>query len=243
MKYTPALVSVALAAGMVSQAQADTATFVTSSPYTQFSDSPFYSISNGNPNFYLEDFEDGGLNTRGANVDVGRVASPGGADSVDGDDGTLDGNGNAGHSWYSGNSATSVSFSFLSDSLGWLPTHVGIVWTDVGFAGPNSPFGFDSVAVRAFDANGISLGGVLFDDLGDGDFRGASAEDRFFGAIFAGGISRLTISSLTGSTDWEVDHLQYGIAAVPVPGAVWMLAPALAGLLGLRRKRGDRLDG
>jgi len=46
-----------------------------------------------------------------------------------------------------------------------------------------------------------------------------------------------TITSLDGSTDWEVDHLQYGLAPVPVPGAAWMLAPALAGLLGLRRKR------
>lgn len=238
MKYTPALVGAVLAAGMVSQAQADTATFITSSPYTQFSDSPFYLIGNGNPDFYLEDFEDGDLNTLGANVNVGFVASPGGAtDSVDGDDGTLDGNGNAGHSWYSGGSATSISFSFLSDSLGWLPTHVGIVWTDVGLAGPKSPFGFDSVTVRAFDANGISLGGVLFDDLGDGDISGASAEDRFFGAIFADGISRITISSLTGSPDWEVDHLQYGIQAVPLPGAAWMLAPVLAGLLGVRRKR------
>ena len=47
----------------------------------------------------------------------------------------------------------------------------------------------------------------------------------------------MTITSVGGAPDWEVDHLQYGIQAVPVPGAAWMLAPALVGLMGLRRKR------
>jgi hypothetical protein len=236
MKTTTALATALLATGMVSQAQAATATFITSSPYGQFSDSPFSSIASGNPNFFLEDFEDGALNTPGVSAVGGTVVGPGASvDSVDGDDGSLDGNGNAGHSWYS-NGASSLSFSFNAGTLGQLPTHVGIVWTDIG-SNPGGFFGFGSFVVRAFDSLGVSLGGVLFDNLGDGLISGGSAEDRFFGAIFDGGISRLTITSLDGSTDWEVDHLQYGIAPVPVPGAVWMLAPALAGLMGLRRKR------
>ena len=236
MKSTTALATALLATGMVSQAEAATATFVTSAPYAQFADSPFASIANGNPNFFLEDFEDGALNTPGVSAVSGIAVGPGSSvDSVDGDDGNLDGNGNAGHSWYS-NGATSLSFSFNAGALGQLPTHVGIVWTDIGFNAGGS-FGVGSFAVRAFDSLGASLGGVLFDDLGDGSVGGGSAEDRFFGAIFDGGISRITITSLDGSTDWEVDHLQYGVAPVPVPGAAWMLAPALAGLLGLRRKR------
>ena len=84
--------------------------------------------------------------------------------------------------------------------------------------------------------NGASLGGILFDNLGDGNVFGGTAEDRFFGAIFAAGISRISITSLNGAPDWEIDHLQYGIQAVPVPGAAWMLAPALVGLMGLHRK-------
>ena len=236
MKTTTALATVQLATGMVSQAQAATATFITASPYAQFSDSPFASIASGNPNFFLETFEDGELNTPGVSGFTGIVVGPGPTiDSVDGDDGNLNGNGNQGHSWYS-NGATSLSFLFNAGTLGQLPTHVGIVWTDIG-SNAGGSFGIGSFAVRAFDSAGASLGGVLFDDLGDGLVNGASAEDRFFGAIFDGGISRLTITSLDGSTDWEVDHLQYGIAPVPVPGAVWMLAPALAGLVGLRRKR------
>lgn len=237
MKSTTALATALLATGMVSHAEAATATFITSAPYAQFADSPFASIANGNPNFFLENFEDGALNTPGVSASSGAVIGGFGlVDSVDGDDGNLDGNGNAGRSWYS-NGASSLSFSFNAGGLGQLPTHVGIVWTDIGFNGPGAAFGIGSFAVRAFDGNGVSLGGVLFDDLGDGSVSGGSAEDRFFGAIFDGGISRITITSLDGSTDWEVDHLQYGLAPVPVPGAAWMLAPALAGLLGLRRKR------
>ena len=227
----------ALATGLASQAHAAVATFVTNSPYAQFSDSPFFGIGNGNPNFYLENFEDGLLNTPGVSAQGGfAVGVSPSIDSVDGDDGVFDGNGNAGHSWYSGGVVTSISFSFNAGDLGQLPTHAGIVWTNVGLT-PNPPQGVDSIVLRAFDTNGVSLGGILFDNLGDGNVFGGSAEDRFFGAIFAGGISKITITSLGGSGDWEVDHLQYGIQAVPVPGAAWLLAPALFGLAGLRRKR------
>lgn len=237
MKPTTALATVLLATGMVAQTHAATATFVTSAPYAQFSDSPFASLAAGNPNFFLEDFEDGALNTPGASASGGFVVFGGPPiDSVDGDDGVVDGSGSTGHSWYTGGALTSISFSFSAATLGYLPTHVGIVWTDVGLM-PFPPQGVDSIAVRAFDANGASLGGILFDDLGDGQVTGGSAEDRFFGAIFDGGISRISITSLNGSGDWEVDHLQYGLAPVPVPGAAWMLAPALAGLVSLRRKR------
>lgn len=239
MKIQATLATALLATGMVGQAEAATATFVTASPYAQFSDSPFASLAPGNPNFFLETFEDGALNTPGASASGGFVVAGAGGlvDSVDGDDGVVDGSGTNGKSWYSTGALTTISFSFSAATLGFLPTHVGIVWTDVGVVPGNVPQGIDSVAVRAFDANGASLGGILFDNLGDGQVNGGSAEDRFFGAIFAGGISRISITSLNGSGDWEVDHLQYGLAPVPVPGAVWMLAPALAGLAGLRRKR------
>lgn len=238
MQRRTALAIAVLAAGMVGQAYAAAATFITSDPYAQFSDSPFAAIATGNPNFYLETFEDGALNTPGVSASAGFVASPSVfTDSVDADDGVLDGTGNSGHSWYSGGAASSMSFAFDGGALGQLPTHVGIVWTDVGNV-PALPLGFDSITFRAFDQNDVLLGEIALNDLGDGVASGGgSAEDRFLAAIFDGGIARISITSLNGSGDWEVDHLQYGIAAVPVPSGGWLLAPALAGLLGLRRKR------
>lgn len=235
MQGRTVLATTMLIVGMVSQADA---ALITSAPYAQFSDSPFAAIATGNSNFHLETFEDGALNTPDVSASAGFVASPSVfTDSVDADDGVLDGAGNNGHSWYSGGASTSVSFSFDAGTLGRLPTHVGIVWTDVGNV-PGLPIGFDNIAFRAFDKDGALLGEIPFNNLGDGVATGGgSAEDRFFGAIFDAGIARISITSLNGSGDWEVDHLQYGIAAVPVPNAVWMLAPALAGLMGLRRRR------
>ncbi|MGE0859680.1 MAG: hypothetical protein AB7I01_08020, partial [Gammaproteobacteria bacterium] len=209
-----------LSAGFVIQAEAATATFIISSPYLEFADSPFAALAAGNPNFHLETFEDGALDTLGASATAGVVIGPDPqADSVDGDDGSIDGSGAGGHSWYLGG-VSSVTFSFDAGVLGALPTHVGVVWTDVGTTPSGFPTGMDDVLIRVFDGQGNSLGFAGADGLGDIFTFGGTSEDRFLGAIFEGGISKLQIVSLSGSTDWEVDHLQYGTAApVPVPGA------------------------
>ena len=182
-------------------------------PYLRAVDSPFL-VANGGiftleePDFFLEDFEDGVLNTTGVTSSAGTVVGPSGfRDSVDGDDGVIDGSGTAGYAFYSGGTGQSLTFTFDEVALGGLPTHAGIVWTDVGAAAPTS--GFDQVSLEAFDAIGASLGVIGPEPVGDGQLNGETAEDRFFGLEYADGISAITISSL-GSTDWEVDHLQYG---------------------------------
>lgn len=237
MNRTLVVAATLLASGVSLQAHAATATFIVSSPYASFADSPFAGIAAANPLFFLEDFEDGALNTPGVSATATLVTSAGGTtiDSVDGDDGALDGNGNGGRSLYS-NGATSITFTFDANALGVLPTHVGIVWTDVGETLLPMPFGKDDVLVRAFDANGNSLGFAGADALGDGSVLGGTAEDVFFGAIFSGGISKLTIVSLGGTGDWEVDHLQYGVQPIPVPGAALLFGTALAGLARVRRR-------
>lgn len=202
------------------------------SAYLQFSDSPFAGVSFSA--FSLEDFEDGALNTPGATASAGTTLGPSPlTDSVDADDGVGDGSGTGGTSFFSVN-ATEISFDL--GGLGTLPTHAGLVWTDVGEV-TSGTFGIGEVVFSAYDGTGTLIG-TLTETLGDGSDAGATAEDRFFGISDPNGIGRISLS-MTNSFDWELDHLQYGVApaAVPEPGALALLGAGFGGLVLLRRGR------
>jgi hypothetical protein len=205
-------------------------------PYLSFNDSPFKAI----PGVQLETFEDHLLNIPGVSADAGGVASVvfGSSihDSVDGDDGVIDGSGLNGDSFFSSNGAGGINFSFDRNVIGSFPTSAGLVWTD----------GAGEVTFQAFGPTGNLLGtigpvsnpGVFPDDRIDG----TTAEDRFFGVTDPGGISKIFISNSSGGI--EVDHVQYAAAgtvtAVPLPAAVGPAAGLLAALgagLGLRRRQ------
>ena len=180
-------------------ALAEMESFQGPSPYLSFADSSFNAT--GFSYFYLEDFEDGAFNTPGATPSAGWVvaSAAGGADSVD----------PGGHSYYSGGTQTNLTITFNAAALGGkLPTHTGIVWTDVGAVSSGS-FGFGDVRFTARDANGVSLGTNIGVHLGNGSTAPFAGEDRFFGVVNAGGISSISIT-MPNSADWEVDHLQYG---------------------------------
>lgn len=190
------------------------------SPYLSAADSPFSSVAG----LVIETFEDGSLNTPGVTASPGWfVSSPSQfSDSVDADDGAIDGSGASGFAFFSAGTQSSVTFTFDAAALGGhLPTHAGLVFTDVGnvFAGSS---GFGTVTFRAYDAADVEIGTGAVAVLGNGSALSSTAEDRFFGVTHAAGVKRITMS-MDNSVDWEVDHLQYAVA-VPEPSTYAMLA-------------------
>jgi PEP-CTERM motif len=187
--------------------------------------SPFSSLT-FTSYFHLETFEDGLLNTPGVSASVGSVLAPGSTtDSVDADDGNIDGSGILGNSLAFSSSGGTISFTFNGTTLGGLPTHAGIVWTD----------GAGAITFDAFDGSGTLIGSVGGTHA-DGNFLGGTAEDRFYGIIAPGGIGRISIRNATSGI--EVDHLQYGRTITPEPSTLALLAVNGIALFGVvRRKR------
>lgn len=229
-------IGIAIATASIAVSQPANAQLLGPSPYLSSADSPFAGLSiTPGGYFFLEDFEDHLVNTPGitSNGTVATVAGFSGSiiDSVDADDGAINGtNGNGavfGDSLFSG--AGNITVTFNAGTLGAFPTHAGFVWTD----------GAGSITFEAFDALGVSLGTVIGNHA-DGDFGGGTAEDRFYGVTNAGGISSITISNPAGI---EVDHVQYGtLQAVTVPeaGTLPLLGSAFAlctGAFVVRRRK------
>ena len=166
-------------------------------PYLQVGDTPggfFDDECDDSPHF--EDFEDGVLDPF-LSIDNGEVLGPGAlTDSVDGDDGTIDGLGDEGSSWYSGDDNTSVTITFANPV-----TAAGLVFTDGDFATTNVRF-----AALASDGNLLTEIGA--GDLTDQSYYGTTEEDRFFGVTSSQGIASLHISIDAGA-GIEVDHIQW----------------------------------
>ena len=194
-------------------------------PYVSSGDSPF-ELFGPDSDFFLEDFEDGLLNTPGLIGFGGEVRFPSNfTDSVDADDGSIDGFGLDGHSYWAffGEDGPIARFEFEPKVLGELPRSVGLVWTDGNI--------FATTFFEAFGPDGESLG-TLELVLGDNKHQGGTVEDRFLGLTFEGGISAIEISATEGRI--ELDHIQYG-DIVPTPGVLALLG--LSGLLSARSRR------
>ena len=199
-------------------------------PYVSSGDSPF-DLFGPDSDFFLEDFEDGLLNTPGLLGFFGEIRFPSNfTDSVDADDGIIDGFGLDGHNYWAffgkDGAGPLARFEFDPEVLGGLPRSVGLVWTDGNI--------FATTFFEAFGPKGESLGFLEF-VLGDNKHQGATAEDRFLGVTFQGGISAIEISATEGRI--ELDHVQYG-NIVPAPGVLALLG--LSGLLSGRSRRRRR---
>lgn len=231
--FAPFVAATLAFGGLASEARAAATYLFQNTPYLSFADSPFFGGSFGA--FHLENFEDHLLNTPGV------IGGPGGVtsvvfgssihDSVDADDGVIDGSGLLGDSYFSQAGASGVTFTFNAAVLGSLPTSAGIVWTDAGIGA--------SVTLKAFGPGGTLLFSETRSGFADNSNNGETAEDRFFGVVDAAGISAIFISNSLGGI--EVDHLQYGLAAaVPEPQTWGLMLAGLAtgGWLARRRRRG-----
>lgn len=223
------LVPCALALACAAAAPAHAATpafFFTDTPYLSAADVPAGFYAGGAPAF-LEDFEDGSLGGQLVGSGGGIIvagAFDGLRDSVDGDDGTLDGTcgpqgSRACGSWFD-SAGQAVTYTYTGAEL---PTAFGVVWTD----------GSSGVTLTAFDGNGVEIGAITRSGFVDTSFGSTTAEDRFFGVTYAGGIGAIRITTI-GAV--ELDHVQYGtMAPVPEPPA-WALLAA-GGLLAAARLR------
>lgn len=215
---------------------ATTIFYTPSAAYLQSSDSPF--AANAFTWFYLNDFEANTLaSSPGAIANAGDTAINSGfsgpiIDSVDADDGHVDGQCVNCNSWFSGGGA--VTWTFDATTLGALPTSVGLVWTDGG----------GTVTFNAYGPGMVLLGTRTNADGGWVPGPGVSDqdvnEDHFFGVSDPGGIMAISISNTSGGI--EIDHLQYGLAgglATPEPGTLSLLGVTLGaiGLIRFRRKR------
>lgn len=155
----------------------------------------------------LETFEDDSLDF-GIQIDGGQIIGPGFStglenltDSVDGDDGLIDGTGQSngrGYSYFTFGNSLTITLPSLMQSA-------GLVWTD---GDPN----ITDVIFEAFDESGNSIGTINAGPIGDNEFMGTTAEDRFFGVSYGDGVSTgvasFTITNV-GGQGIEIDHIQF----------------------------------
>ena len=183
-----AMVTVTL--GMPSSALGQT--FYGPTHYYQASDSPFFEMSG----LEIEDAEDGVFNLPGASSNHPRMGSSfayGSVDSVDVDDGSINGTCIDGESFWGSGSIT-ITFGVGGADL---PHHAGLVWTD----------GFGNVTFEAWGPGNVSLGQVDGGNHsnGYGNWWGSTSEDRFYGVSHLAGIEKITVSNPGGI---EIDHVQ-----------------------------------
>ncbi|WP_052713289.1 hypothetical protein [Pseudoalteromonas rubra] len=169
--------------------------------YTSFEkDSPFYSEQSAFDYFHLLDFESSTDLEKGAIFSDGYVRTPSNfVDSVDADDGVLDGQCVSCHSFYVNQSnKQGVTITFDAVSLGHLPTHVGVVWVD----------GAGLTRFIAYDNEGAVIADSGLINIADDSFYGTTADDTFFGVISESGVSSIYIEN--SEDDLEIDHVQFG---------------------------------
>lgn len=189
-----------LASGTPCEAQSQT--LYGGTPYTTRRDNPLDPLP---PAAQAETFEDGSFDLAGVALSPSTILGPGPlTDSVDGDDGQLDGSGNGGWSLAVASGSAGLTVTFDAHILGGLPTTFGVVWTD---GAPGS-----EIFLELFDEHGALYASVSSTPNGDDSFDGGTAEDRFLGVQgdLPLGAVRIRTAPVGDDAQMEVDHLQFG---------------------------------
>ena len=176
------------------------------SPYLGASDSPYADIDFDY--FHLENMEDG-VNEPGLVAEGGFIIDGGNpnVDSVDEDDGAIDGSGSDGASYATIRPNPDALFTFSIEVLGELPTHAGVVWTDGGSDNTGTATSF---TFQFFGENNNLLDQTTL-NLGDNQLTGQTTEDRFVGLVNLSGIASIRVFNNTPQNGYiELDHVQYG---------------------------------
>lgn len=105
------------------------------------------------------------------------------------------------------------------------------------FTAPVTAFGLDLTAYEGFSSSGqASVFDTAGNLLGTANVTG-TVEGSFFGWANAGDIGMIAFHDNPNGNYIQFDNLGFGVAAVPVPGAVWLFGSAMAGLIGFGRRK------
>lgn len=171
--------------------------------YRSVADSALFGVMSLDDEFRCETFEDGLVNTLGLSVGGGSIVAPSPTtDSVDSDDGSLDGSGTGGRCYRVAAGGT-ATISFASGPLGGFPERCGFAWTDGGQG--------STLTLTITTGTGAIVTRTA-GPLGDGADDGATAEDRLVAISHSDGIQSIAVVATGGG--FEFDHVQYEDPAV-----------------------------
>ncbi len=200
-------------------------------PYLQTSDSPLVTAS---PGFRLENFEPSSptLPLLGVNLTTAHGSSVDPGLSVDGDDGSVDGSGAAGHSLTVVTQAntTGATFTFNNVSIGAYPKSAAVAVTAANAS---------LLTFTVYDTSNAVSGTYNVPNVSTSS---PTSDDFLFWASDPAGISAISVTSNTAAISLHLDHLQYdtiNTITVPEPATIVIAGFGLvsAGVLAGRRRK------